>query len=118
LFGKTFNKNIFRSYLKGFHFLVFKNFSIKINKYIYIIKLKETLIMNINAILFICLVYIGSLNAEMQICGYEPNIDYYMSVDITYVYTKQASYCCTLCGLQPGCIGKLKLEKNIYKNNS
>lgn len=69
--------------------------------------------MNMIASILLCLVYIGGLNAQMEVCAYEPNIDYYISVVITYVYTKQASYCCSLCGLQPGCIGEFHTNDSI-----
>ena len=48
-------------------------------------------------------------NAQQYVCAYENNIDYYSSVDITYVYTSAPQFCCSLCGLKPGCIGN-KLE--------
>ena len=60
----------------------------------------------LSLVLFL-LSFINSTIAQQSICAYERNIDYFISTDITYVFTRAPEFCCSLCGIQPGCIGLL-----------
>ena len=54
-------------------------------------------------LVLICL--LSSQTRAQFVCPYETNIDYYISVDLTYVLTSSAQFCCTICSLKPGCVG-------------
>ena len=68
-------------------------------------------IMSLKIVPFLSLVLVllslNSTIAQQSICAYERNIDYFISTDITYVFTRAPEFCCSLCGIQPGCIGLL-----------
>ena len=55
-------------------------------------------------IIFIALNFIQNLNCQYSICSYENNIDYYVSVSLTYASAQGPQYCCALCSAKTGCV--------------
>lgn len=70
----------------------------------------------VGLVLSLVFVLESTTHAQQSICAYEKNIDYYISNSITYVYTKAPEFCCSLCGIQPGCVGN-KRKKLIIELN-
>jgi len=71
--------------------------------------------MNYILSIFVCFSFllIERLNGQASVCSYETNIDYYISTDISYAFSKDAASCCVLCGFQKGCIGKLINDRDF-----